>query len=52
MWEKNKRPNVFILGTPEGEEKEGKTKSIKKMVENVPNMAKDIQFQLQEVETL
>lgn len=42
----------YLFSEPEGEGKEGKTKRVfkKAMAENFPNMAKDIQLEIQEVE--
>ena len=51
MWDYNKRPNIHVIGVPEGEEKGWGRKSPQEMMaENLPNLAKDINLQIQEAE--
>ena len=52
LWETIKRNNIRIIGLPEGEEREkGPEKIFEEIiVENFPNMGKDIATQVQEVQ--
>ena len=53
LWDNIKRSNVCITGVPEGEEREkGPEKIFEEIiVENFPNMGKEIATQAQEAET-
>ena len=52
LWENIKRNNICITGVTEGEEREKGTKKIFEeiIVENFPNMGKEIATQVQEVQ--
>ena len=52
LWDNIKRNNIRIIGVPEGEEKEkGPEKIFEEIiVENFPNMGKEIATQVQEVQ--
>ena len=52
LWDNIKRTNIHIIGVPEGEEREKGPKKIYEeiIVENVPNMGKEIATQVQEVQ--
>ena len=52
LWDNIKRNNIGIIGVPEGEEREkGPEKIFEEIiVENFPNMGKDIVNQVQEVQ--
>ena len=42
----NKRSNIWIIGVPEGEEEEQEIENLfEKIMENFPNLAKEIDFQ-------
>ena len=48
LWNNFKRPNIWIIGVPEGEEEEQETENLfeKIVKENpFPNLAKEIDFQ-------
>ena len=46
LWDNFKCSNIWIIGVPEGEEKEQVTENLfeKIMKENFPNLAKEIDF--------
>ena len=50
LWDISKCANIQITGMPEGEEEEQETKNLleKIMKENFPNLAKEIDIQVQE----
>ena len=48
LWDNIKRNNICIIGLPEGEEREKEIEEI--IVENFPNMGKEIATQVQEVQ--
>ena len=52
LWDNIKRTNVRIIGVPEEEEKKKETEKIFEeiIVENFPNMGKEIVSQVQEVQ--
>ena len=52
LWENIKRNNIHIIGAPEGEEREEGPKKIFEeiIVENFPNMGKEIATQIQEAQ--
>ena len=52
LWDNIKRNNIFIIGVPEGEEREKVLKKIFEeiIVKNSPNMGKEITTQVQEVQ--
>ena len=54
LWEKFKRSNIHIMGMPEGEEKEQKIGNLLKkiMKENIPNLIKEIDLQVQEAQSI
>ena len=43
LWDNFRHSNIWIIGFPEGEEEEQEIESI--MMENFPNLAKEIDFQ-------
>ena len=47
LWDNFKRPNIWIIGVPEGEEEEQEMENLfeKIMKENFPNLVKEIDFQ-------
>ena len=48
LWDNFKHSNIWIIGVPEGEEEEQEIEKLfeeKKMKENFPNLAKEIDFQ-------
>ena len=51
LWDNIKCNNICIIGVPEGEEREKRSKKIFEeiIVENFPNMGKEIATQVQEV---
>ena len=53
LWEKNKRTNIRIIGVPEEEEKKKGSEKIFEeiIVENFPNMGKEIVTQVQEAQS-
>ena len=53
LWDNTKRTNIWIIGVPEEEEKKEGTEKIFEeiIVENFPNMGKEIVNQLQEAES-
>ena len=53
LWDNIKRNNIFIIGVPEGEEREKVLKKIFEeiIVKNSPNMGKEITTQVQEVQS-
>ena len=52
LWDNFKRPNIRIMGVPEGEEKEQEIGSLfeKIMKENFPNLVKEINTQVQKAQ--
>ena len=52
LWDNIKRKNICIIGVPEGDERKKGPKNIfeEVMVENFPNMGKEISTQVQEVQ--
>ena len=52
LWDNSKRNNIRIIGVPEGEERQKGPKKIFEeiIVENFPNMGKEIATQVQEVQ--
>ena len=52
FWDNIKRNNIHVIGVPEGEEREKGPKKIFEeiIVENFPNMVKEIATQVQEVQ--
>ena len=52
LWDNFKRPNVCIIGVPEGEEKEQEIGNLflKTVKENFPNLVKEIDMQVQETQ--
>ena len=52
LWDNIKHTNICIIGVPEGEEREKGPKKIFEViiVENFPNMGKEIATQVQEVQ--
>ena len=52
LWDDIKRPNIRIIGVPEEEEKEKWTEKIFEeiIVENFPNMGKEVVNQIQEAQ--
>ena len=52
LWDNNKCNNIHIIGVPEGEEREKGPKKIFEeiIIENFPNMGKEIATQVQEVQ--
>ena len=49
LWDKIKHTNIRIIGVPETEEKKGSEKTFEEIiVENIPNMEKEIVSQVQE----
>ena len=53
LWDNIKHANIHIIGVPEGEEREkGPEKIFEEIiVENFPNMGKEIATQVQEVQS-
>ena len=53
LWDNIKRNNIRIIGVPEGEEREKGPKKIFEeiIIENFPNMGKEIASQVQEAES-
>ena len=53
LWDNIKRTNIWIIGVPEEEEKRNGTEKIYEeiLVENFPNMEKDIVNQIQEAQS-
>ena len=51
LWDNIKHTNIRIIGVPEGEERQKRPKKISEeiIVENFPNMGKEIATQVQEV---
>ena len=52
LWDNNKHTNIRIIGAPEGEEREKGPKKIFEeiIVENFPNVGKEIAIEVQEVQ--
>ena len=52
LWDNFKRSNISIIGVPESEEKEQETGSLSEKIvkENFPNLEKEIDMQIQEVQ--
>ena len=49
LWDNFKYSNICIIGVPEGEEKEQEIGNLlEKMIENFPNLVKEIDMQVQE----
>ena len=49
LWDISKRTNIRITGVPEGEEEEQEIENLfEKIMENFPNLAKEIDMQVQE----
>ena len=52
LWDNFKHSNIRIIGVPNGEEKEKKTGNLKKiMKENFPNLVKEIDMQVHEIQS-
>ena len=53
LWDNFKKSNILIIGVPEGEEKEQETGNLseKTMKENFPNLVKEIDMQVQEMQS-
>ena len=52
LWDNFKHSNIYIIGLPEGEEKEQEIANLfEKDKENVPNLTKEIEIQLQEAQS-
>ena len=53
LWDNFKHSNIHIIGVPEGEEKEQASGNLfeRIMKENLPNLMKEIDMQLQEAES-
>ena len=52
LWDNFKHSNIRIIGVPKGEEKEKKTGNLKKiMKENFPNLVKEIDMQVHEIQS-
>ena len=47
LWDSLKRPNVWIIGVPEGEEEDQEVENLFEQImkENFPNLAKELDFQ-------
>ena len=53
LWDNIKRTNIRIIGVPEEEKKKGSEKIFEEIiVENVPNMGKEIVNRVQEAQTV
>ena len=53
LWDNFKCTNIHIIGVPEGEEKEQETGNpFGKMTENIPNLVKKINMQVQEAQRI
>ena len=51
LWDNFKHPNIQIIGGPEGEEEEQEIENLfEKMMENFPNLVKEIDIQVQEAQ--
>ena len=51
LWDNSKRTNIWSIGVPEEEKKKGHEKSFEEIiVENFPNMEKEIVNQVQEAQ--
>ena len=53
LWDISKTANIHIIGTPEGKEEEQEIENLfekKIMKENFPNLAKEIDIQVQEAQ--
>ena len=51
LWDNFKRPNIHIIGMPEGEEKEQEIGNLfETMKENFPSLVKEIDMQVQEAQ--
>ena len=52
LWDISKPTNIWIIGVPEGEEEKQETENLfeKIMKENFPNLAKEIDIQVQEAQ--
>ena len=51
LWDNIKRNNILIIGVPEGEERNDPRKYLKRLVDNFPNMEKEIATQVQEMQS-
>ena len=52
LWDNFKRSNVRIIGLPEGEEEDQEMENLfEKIVENFPNLVKEIDLQVQEAQS-
>ena len=52
LWDNTKRTNILIMGVPEEEKKKGTEKILEEIiVENFPNMGKEIVTQVQEAQS-
>ena len=52
LWDNFKHTNICIIGMPEGEEKEQEIGNIWKNKENFPNLAKEIDIHVQELQSI
>lgn len=54
LWDDNKRSNICVIKVPRGEEKEARTGKLFEeiMAENSPNLARDINLQIQEAKQI
>ena len=51
LWDNFKSANIWIIGVPEGEEEEQEIENLfEKMRENCPNLAMEIDIQVQEAQ--
>ena len=53
LWDNFKRSNIYIIGVPEGEEKEQEIGNLfeKTMKENFPKLLKEVDIQVQEAQS-
>ena len=54
LWYNFKRSNIYLIGLPEGEEKEQEIGNMSEKIvkENFPNLVKEIDLQVQEVQRI
>ena len=54
LWDNFKRSNIHLIGLPEGEEKEQEIGNMSEKIvkENFPNLVKEIDLQVQEVQRI
>ena len=54
LWENIKHTNICIIGVPEGEERENKAENRIEgiLTENIPNLGKETDIQVQEVQRI